>query len=62
MRCDLSNAIDKKWKLRDKIGGEHYYIKPKGVHQRTYDRLLDEYWKQEELCERLFFKRFGILG
>lgn len=61
MKCALGRAIDKKWKLHDKLGGNKYYIKPKGMHQKTYDRLLQEYLDQEELCSTLLYERFGMV-
>ena len=48
--------INKKWRLHDKLGGGRYYLKPKGMHQTKYQRLLDEYWRAEMQCEKLLYQ------
>ncbi len=57
-------VLSKKWRLQKKLGGDRYYIKPKGMHQTTYQRLLDEYWKAEMRCEDALYemmKRHGMI-
>lgn len=58
-------VISRKFRLQRKLGGEQYYIKPKGMHQKTYDRLLRQYWKAEQEADRWlcseFQRRFGYL-
>jgi len=57
-------VINKKWRLHDKLGGDKYYIKPKGMHQTTYDRLLDEYYQAEQDCDLLLYRmmqRYGMI-
>lgn len=58
-------VISRKFRLQGKLGGENYYRKPKGMHQKTYDRLLGKYWKAEEEADRWlcseFQRRFGYL-
>jgi len=45
-------ALRKKWKLVNKLGGDQYHpIRPKGMHHKTYERLLDKFWQIEEECD-----------
>jgi len=48
-------------KIRDRLGGDRWYIKPKGMHQRTFDRLVDECHRADELSWRAAAVRLGIL-
>ena len=48
-----NRVINKKWKIVRKTGGYDYPVKPKGMHQSTFERILDKYWQQEELCDEL---------
>jgi hypothetical protein len=49
-------------KIRDRLGGERWCIKPKGMHQRTFDRLVDEYRRADALLWGAVAKRFNIKG
>jgi hypothetical protein len=53
--------ITKKNKIRKKLGGEDWYIKPKGMHQKTYDRLRKEYDKVEEGLDQYMLQTFPSL-
>lgn len=55
-------VINKKWKIVQKTGGYDYPIRPKGMHEKTFERILDKFWAQEELCDNLLIQRFGKLG
>ena len=46
-------VINKKWKIVRKTGGYNYPVKPKGMHEKTFERILDRFWAQEELCDEL---------
>ena len=35
-------AIEKMWKLKNKLGGHFFWHKPKHMHTKTYERLLCE--------------------
>lgn len=50
-------VINKKWKIVRKTGGYNYPVKPKGMHQSTFERILDKYWQQEELCDYVLFRK-----
>lgn len=52
-------AINRMWKLKNKLGGENFYRRPKGMHRKTYDRLFDEIIQAEEVCDMHFIQRFG---
>jgi hypothetical protein len=57
-------VLNKKWRLQKKLGGDRYYIKPKGMHQTTYQRLLDEYYQAEMQCEDVLYammRRYGMI-
>lgn len=49
----LERLRSKTLKLKDKLG-EQYWIKPKGMHQRTYDRLRNAFLEAEEQSEIAF--------
>lgn len=49
----IDRAIDKAWRLKDKLGGEHYYIRQKGVHTRTHERLMEKILEQEEITDNM---------
>lgn len=51
--------INRMWKLKNKLGGESFYRRPKGMHRKTYDRLFDEIIQAEEVCDMHFLRRFG---
>lgn len=47
----VDRAISKKWKLVRKTGGDSYPVRPKGMHHKTYERLLNKFWQIEEECD-----------
>ena len=50
-------------KLRARLGGDCWWRKPKGMHQRTYKKLLAEYQHYEEAADVAFYGRAKkILG
>lgn len=57
----FDRVINKKWKIVRKAGGYDYPVKPKGMHDRTFEKILDEYWAQEELCNEILIYRFNRL-
>ena len=54
-------AINRMWKLKNKLGGENFPRRPKGMHRKTYDRLFDETLLAEEVCDMHIIQRFGNL-
>lgn len=59
MRGKSDRVIDKKWKILEKVDGTYFPQRPKGMHQKTFDRIADKFYAQEELCERMLIERFG---
>lgn len=57
--CPAGRAISKKWRIVRKTGGYDYPVRPKGMHQKTYDRILDEFWGQEEICNLALMRKLG---
>ena len=50
-------------KLRARLGGDCWWHRPKGMHQRTYKKLLAEYQHYEEAADVAFYGRAKkILG
>ncbi len=47
-------ASDRMWKLKNKLGGEDYWRKPKGMHWKTHERLVNEIWMAEEEADAYF--------
>jgi hypothetical protein len=54
----FGRAADRKFRLQRKIGGDHYYKKPKGMHRKTYDRLLQEYFQAGEASDNMLYAEF----
>jgi len=44
-------ALRKKWKLVRKTDGDMYPVRPKGMHHKTYERLMDKFCQVEEECD-----------
>lgn len=44
-------VINKMWKLKDRLGGENYWHKPKGMHHKTHARMMKEICDAEEMCD-----------
>lgn len=61
----VDRALRKKWKIVHKTGGYEYPIKPKGMHKKTFERILDKFDAQEEICfgymNAFVQKRWGSL-
>lgn len=62
MKGKLDREIDKKWKLLNKVEGTYFPQRPKGMHQKTFDRIVDKFIAQEELCDWMMIQRFGKMG
>ncbi len=59
----FDRAVSRKFRLQDKIGGENHYRRPKGMHEKTYQRLLNAYWQAEQVSDNIlaqeYMRRFG---
>ncbi len=59
-------ALRKKWKIVKKTDGDNYPIKPRGMHEKTFERIMNQYWRQEEICLHFLYdyvrRRWGIGG
>ena len=53
----MDRLIRRKFKLKDRLGGEGWWRKPKGMHQTTFDRLRDEYQYYEEAAEDVLYEK-----
>lgn len=53
--------IRKKWKIQDKVGGQGFPRRPKGMHEGTYERLCNAVYDLEEGIDGLFFQRWAYL-
>jgi hypothetical protein len=64
-RSAHDRAIDRMWKLKNKLGGEEYWHKPKGMHWKTYERMVEEIDDAEDLCDgylaEFVMRRLGSL-
>ncbi len=58
-------ALRKKWKILRKMDGDYDFpVRPKGMHHKTYEKFLNIYWEQEEICDAYLFqtmKRYGMV-
>lgn len=59
----FDRAVSRKFRLRDKIGGKKHWMRPKGMHEKTYRRLLNAYLQAEEVSDNMlaqeYMRRFG---
>lgn len=65
--CQSENAYDrairKMWKLKNRLGGDdNFYFRPKGMHQKTFDRLVEKTLKAEERNDMLFVQAFSAFA
>lgn len=60
MESDLDRMISKRHKIESKLS-DPYYIKPKGMHQKTFDRLIEEYDHYDTMSACLMMERFKPL-
>jgi len=60
-RSDTDRIIGKKWALIRKYGGDSEWDikRPKGMHQKTFDRIRDKIWRLEELAMQKIGEAFG---
>ncbi len=63
---DYQRMLNKAYKLKEKLGGEGYLNsliprKPKGMHQKTYDKIFSEIIRLEGDGETMAFKKYGWL-
>lgn len=57
----IDRAIDKKWKMLDKVDGTYFPVRPKGMHNKTFDKIYDEFVKQEMLCDKLIDEKLSTM-
>lgn len=60
-RSEIDRIIDKKWDLIHKCSGNSEWSmkKPKGMHQKTFNRIRDEVYRLDELVTRKLFRFLG---
>lgn len=54
----IDRAISRMWKAKRKLEDEYY--RPKGMHNTTYERLLNDVYEAERVCNHITLKYFGI--
>ena len=68
-QCQRETAIDRilrrDWKLRARIGGEPGIAsliprRPKGMHKRTYNQIIDEINRTESIVTTYTWQRWGM--
>lgn len=58
---DGHRMIRRMWKLKNRLGGEDFYIRPKGMHNKTHKRIMEQVWAAEEVCEYYLISKFSKL-
>lgn len=58
---ELERQRSKAYKLKEKLGGE-YWIKPKGMHQKTYDRLREAFIEAQAKADDAFDEKMQQLN
>lgn len=51
-------AINRMWRYKNKLGGEFFPTKPKGMHEKTFKRILNHAYRAETKADKLFFSAF----
>jgi len=49
-RSAYDRAIDRMWKLKKRLGEDDYWRKPKGMHHKTHERMVEEIRDAEKGC------------
>ena len=57
---EIERLRSKALKLKEKLRGE-YWIKPKGMHQKTYDRLREAFLEAEAKADDAFDEKLQQL-
>ncbi|MBI3440871.1 MAG: hypothetical protein HY052_03555 [Proteobacteria bacterium] len=62
--CPGSRANNKMWKLKNKLGGYDFFPqRPKGMHETTFERLVNKADEAEEVADYYFLRRWeGLVG
>ncbi len=64
-RSAHDRAIDRMWTLKNRLGGDDYWCKPKGMHWKTFERIVQAIHEAEEVCDgylaQFVMRRFGSL-
>ena len=55
---ETDRAISRMWRAKDKL--VHEYGRPRGMHERIYDRLLHAVYDAEDACNQIALSRFGM--
>lgn len=61
-KSEHDRAIDKMWRAKDKLGKDGLYMRPKGMHESKYERILNEIDEAEAVCDNYlyqFIERFS---
>jgi hypothetical protein len=62
---DVQRTLNKAYKLKEKLGGEAglYSLipgRPKGMHHKTYSRIVNEIYRLEGLGEQGMMDKWGM--
>ncbi|NCP62014.1 MAG: hypothetical protein GW748_01705 [Alphaproteobacteria bacterium] len=53
-KTPIDRKIDRMWKLKEELGENDYWCKPKGMHKRTFDLKLQKVCDAEEELDSYF--------
>ena len=59
--CRISRMINKKWKLQKRLDGAYGHIRPKGMHRKTFESLLDDIFQLEDMIDYEISARYGYI-
>ncbi len=57
--CPASRAIERKWRIVRKTNGDNYPVRPKGMHDKTFYKIMEEFWQAEQECDNYLMAMFG---
>ena len=60
--CPLDRSLRRRQKTLAKLKTDDpgYLPRPKGMHARTYERLLEQVWQEEDSFDAAVLARFGV--
>ncbi len=56
----IYRAMNRKWKLMDKVDGRNYPERPKGMHHRTFENIVAKFRAQNHVVMRMIAEELGI--
>lgn len=60
VRGKMDRALARKWKTIDKVDGNCWPIRPKGMHEKTFQRIIKKFLIESGNCQKMICKAFDL--